>query len=102
MQQLIEFIADLGLERGPAAGFAERRRPAPGPAHPAGARENAVNFNVDDLAGAQPGQHAVQVWEVTAQSAEDAAALAASQIRAVLEQLKSNGVDPQAASAWWR
>ena len=45
-----------------------------------------------DLAGAQPDQHAVQVWEVTAQSAEDAAALAASQIRAVLEQLKSNGV----------
>ena len=40
----------------------------------------------------RPGQHAVQVWEVTAQSAEDAAALAASQIRAVLEQLKSNGV----------
>ena len=54
--------------------------------------ESAVNFNVDDLAGARPGQHAVQVWEVTAQSAEDAAALAASQIRAVLEQLKSNGV----------
>ena len=91
VQQLIEFIADLGLERDLRQALQSGGDLRQALLTLLGL-ENAVNFNVDDLAGAQPGQHAVQVWEVTAQSAEDAAALAASQIRAVLEQLKSNGV----------
>ena len=91
VQQLIEFIADLGLERDLRQALQKGGDLRQALLTLLGL-ENAVNFNVDDLAGARPGQHAVQVWEVTAQSAEDAAALAASQIRAVLEQLKSNGV----------
>ena len=91
VQQLIEFIADLGLERDLRQALQSGGDLRQALLTLLGL-ENAVNFNVDDLAGARPGQHAVQVWEVTAQSAEDAAALAASQIRAVLEQLKSNGV----------
>ena len=91
VQQLIEFIADLGLERDLRQALQSGGDLRQALLTLLGL-ENAVNFNVDDLAGAQPGQHAVQVWEVTAQSAEDAAALAASQIRAVLEQLKSSGV----------
>ena len=91
VQQLIEFIADLGLERDLRQALQKGGDLRQALLTLLGL-ESAVNFNVDDLAGAQPGQHAVQVWEVTAQSAEDAAALAASQIRAVLEQLKSNGV----------
>ena len=91
VQQLIEFIADLGLERDLRQALQSGGDLRQALLTLLGL-ENAVNFNVDDLTGARPGQHAVQVWEVTAQSAEDAAALAASQIRAVLEQLKSNGV----------
>ena len=91
VQQLIEFIADLGLERDLRQALQKGGDLRQALLTLLGL-ENAVNFNVDDLTGARPGQHAVQVWEVTAQSAEDAAALAASQIRAVLEQLKSNGV----------
>ena len=91
VQQLIEFIADLGLERDLRQALQSGGDLRQALLTLLGL-ENAVNFNVDDLAGARPGQHAVQVWEVTAQSAEDAAALAASQIRAVLEQLKSSGV----------
>ena len=91
VQQLIEFIADLGLERDLRQALQKGGDLRQALLTLLGL-ENAANFNVDDLAGARPGQHAVQVWEVTAQSAEDAAALAASQIRAVLEQLKSNGV----------
>ena len=91
VQQLIEFIADLGLERDLRQALQSGGDLRQALLTLLGL-ESAVNFNVDDLAGARPGQHAVQVWEVTAQSAEDAAALAASQIRAVLEQLKSNGV----------
>ena len=91
VQQLIEFIADLGLERDLRQALQKGGDLRQALLTLLGL-ESAVNFNVDDLAGARPGQHAVQVWEVTAQSAEDAAALAASQIRAVLEQLKSNGV----------
>ncbi len=91
VQQLIEFIADLGLERDLRQALQSGGDLRQALLTLLGL-ENAANFNVDDLAGARPGQHAVQVWEVTAQSAEDAAALAASQIRAVLEQLKSNGV----------
>ena len=91
VQQLIEFIADLGLERDLRQALQSGGDLRQALLTLLGL-ENAVNFNVDGLAGARPGQHAVQVWEVTAQSAEDAAALAASQIRAVLEQLKSNGV----------
>ena len=91
VQQLIEFIADLGLERDLRQALQKGGDLRQALLTLLGL-ENAVNFNVDGLAGAQPGQHAVQVWEVTAQSAEDAAALAASQIRAVLEQLKSSGV----------
>ena len=91
VQQLIEFIADLGLERDLRQALQSGGDLRQGLLTLLGL-ENAVNFNVDDLTGARSGQHAVQVWEVTAQSAEDAAALAASQIRAVLEQLKSNGV----------
>ena len=91
VQQLIEFIADLGLERDLRQALQSGGDLRQALLTLLGL-ENAVNFNVNDLAGARPGQHAVQVWEVTAQSAEDAAALAASQIRAVLEQLKSNGV----------
>ena len=91
VQQLIEFIADLGLERDLRQALQKGGDLRQALLTLLGL-ESAVNFNVDDLAGARPGQHAVQVWEVTAQSAEDAAALAASQIRAVLEQLKSSGV----------
>ena len=91
VQQLIEFIADLGLERDLRQALQKGGDLRQALLTLLGL-ENAVNFNVDGLAGARPGQHAVQVWEVTAQSAEDAAALAASQIRAVLEQLKSSGV----------
>ena len=91
VQQLIEFIADLGLERDLRQALQKGGDLRQALLTLLGL-ENAVNFNVDDLTGARPGQHAVQVWEVTAQSAEDAAALAASQIRAVLEQLKSSGV----------
>ena len=91
VQQLIEFIADLGLERDLRQALQSGGDLRQALLTLLGL-ESAVNFNVDDLTGARPGQHAVQVWEVTAQSAEDAAALAASQIRAVLEQLKSNGV----------
>ena len=91
VQQLIEFIADLGLERDLRQALQSGGDLRQTLLTLLGL-ESAVNFNVDDLAGARPGQHAVQVWEVTAQSAEDAAALAAAQIRAVLEQLKSNGV----------
>ena len=91
VQQLIEFIADLGLERDLRQALQSGGDLRQALLTLLGL-ESAVNFNVDDLASARPGQHAVQVWEVTAQSAEDAAALAASQIRAVLEQLKSNGV----------
>ena len=91
IQQLIEFIADLGLERDLRQALQSGGDLRQALLTLLGL-ENAVNFNVDGLTGARPGQHAVQVWEVTAQSAEDAAALAASQIRAVLEQLKSNGV----------
>ncbi|OUQ40546.1 leucine-rich repeat domain-containing protein [Faecalibacterium sp. An121] len=91
VQQLIEFIADLGLERDLRQALQKGGDLRQALLTLLGL-ESAVNFNVDDLTGARPGQHAVQVWEVTAQSAEDAAALAASQIRAVLEQLKSNGV----------
>ena len=91
VQQLIEFIADLGLERDLRQALQKGGDLRQTLLTLLGL-ESAVNFNVDDLAGARPGQHAVQVWEVTAQSAEDAAALAASQIRAVLEQLKSSGV----------
>ena len=91
VQQLIEFIADLGLERDLRQALQKGGDLRQALLTLLGL-ENAVNFNVDDLTSARPGQHAVQVWEVTAQSAEDAAALAASQIRAVLEQLKSNGV----------
>ena len=91
VQQLIEFIADLGLERDLRQALQSGGDLRQALLTLLGL-ESAVNFNVDDLAGARPGQHAVQVWEVTAQSAEDAAALAASQIRAVLEQLKSSGV----------
>ena len=91
VQQLIEFIADLGLERDLRQALQKSGDLRQALLTLLGL-ESAVNFNVDDLAGARPGQHAVQVWEVTAQNAEDAAALAASQIRAVLEQLKSNGV----------
>ena len=91
VQQLIEFIADLGLERDLRQALQKGGDLRQALLTLLGL-ENAVNFNVDGLTGARPGQHAVQVWEVTAQSAEDAAALAASQIRAVLEQLKSNGV----------
>ena len=91
VQQLIEFIADLGLERDLRQALQSGGDLRQALLTLLGL-ENAVNFNVDGLTGARPGQHAVQVWEVTAQSAEDAAALAASQIRAVLEQLRSNGV----------
>ena len=91
VQQLIEFIADLGLERDLRQALQSGGDLRQALLTLLGL-ESAVNFNVNDLAGARPGQHAVQVWEVTAQSAEDAAALAASQIRAVLEQLKSSGV----------
>ena len=91
VQQLIEFIADLGLERDLRQALQSGGDLRQALLTLLGL-ENAVNFNVDGLTGARPGQHAVQVWEVTAQNAEDAAALAASQIRAVLEQLKSNGV----------
>ena len=91
VQQLIEFIADLGLERDLRQALQKGGDLRQALLTLLGL-ESAVNFNVDGLTGARPGQHAVQVWEVTAQSAEDAAALAASQIRAVLEQLKSNGV----------
>ena len=91
VQQLIEFIADLGLERDLRQALQSGGDLRQALLTLLGL-ESAVNFNVDGLTGARPGQHAVQVWEVTAQSAEDAAALAASQIRAVLEQLKSNGV----------
>ena len=91
VQQLIEFIADLGLERDLRQALQSGGDLRQALLTLLGL-ENAVNFNVDGLTSARPGQHAVQVWEVTAQSAEDAAALAASQIRAVLEQLKSNGV----------
>ena len=91
VQQLIEFIADLGLERDLRQALQSGGDLRQALLTLLGL-ENAVNFNVDGLTGARPGQHAVQVWEVTAQSAEDAAALAASQIRAVLEQLKSSGV----------
>ena len=91
VQQLIEFIADLGLERDLRQALQKGGDLRQVLLTLLGL-ENAVNFNVDGLTGARPGQHAVQVWEVTAQSAEDAAALAASQIRAVLEQLKSSGV----------
>ncbi|OUN73349.1 hypothetical protein B5G12_07440 [Faecalibacterium sp. An58] len=91
VQQLIEFIADLGLERDLRQALQKGGDLRQALLTLLGL-ENAVNFNVDGLTSARPGQHAVQVWEVTAQSAEDAAALAASQIRAVLEQLKSSGV----------
>ena len=91
VQQLIEFIADLGLERDLRQALQSGGDLRQALLTLLGL-ESAANFNVDGLTGARPGQHAVQVWEVTAQSAEDAAALAASQIRAVLEQLKSNGV----------
>ena len=91
VQQLIEFIADLGLERDLRQALQSGGDLRQALLTLLGL-ESAVNFNVDGLTGARPGQHAVQVWEVTAQSAEDAAALAASQIRAVLEQLKSSGV----------
>ena len=91
VQQLIEFIADLGLERDLRQALQSGGDLRQALLTLLGL-ENAANFNVDGLTSARPGQHAVQVWEVTAQSAEDAAALAASQIRAVLEQLKSNGV----------
>ena len=91
VQQLIEFIADLGLERDLRQALQKGGDLRQALLTLLGL-ESAVNFNVDDLAGARPGQHAVQVWEVTAHRAEDAAALAAAQIRAVLEQLKSSGV----------
>ncbi len=91
VQQLIEFIADLGLERDLRQALQKGGDLRQALLTLLGL-ESAVNFNVDGLTSARPGQHAVQVWEVTAQSAEDAAALAASQIRAVLEQLKSSGV----------
>ena len=91
VQQLIEFIADLSLERDLRQALQSGGDLRQALLTLLGL-ENAANFNVDGLTSARPGQHAVQVWEVTAQSAEDAAALAASQIRAVLEQLKSNGV----------
>ena len=90
VQQLIEFIADLGLERDLRQALQSGGDLRQALLTLLGL-ENAANFNVDGLTSARPGQHAVQVWEVTAQSAEDAAALAASH-RAVLEQLKSNGV----------